>query len=210
MSIWRKVATTAAVLAIIAGLGAAATQPANAETPSCGRLCIELSSVEFGTGYILDVVNNDPAVGTPVTLAPASPTNQGEDFIYQAGDPVSDYIQAGLISTGMGPRWGKLYAFEIQYTPYGAPIGTCVGLAKPGVFATVTLQPCGVSARTLWIYDPLGTAATSPLALVSGATSGNFSHPVTLTGLLPPGLPVATSALATPPAPQQLWHLRQG
>ena len=211
ISIRSKVVTAAAALAVVAGLGAAGTQAASAETPSCGPRCIELSSVEFGTGYVVDVVHSNAVTGAPVTLAAASRTNQGEDFVVQYQGSVNDFIAAGLISSGLGPRWGNLAAFQFQYTPSGAPTGLCLGLgAGTSVLTTVTLQPCNANVRALWISDPLTAAQSGPFALISATTKGNFSHPVTLTELLLPGLPLTTSLLATPPAPQQRWHISQG
>jgi hypothetical protein len=211
ISIRSKVVTAAAALAIVAGLSATGTQTANAETRSCGPECIELSSVEFGTGYIVDVVHNNAVIGAPVTLAAASRTNQGEDFGLENAGLVNDFILAGLISSGLGPRWGNLYAFQFPYTPFGAATDLCLGLgAGTSVLTTVTLQLCSGNVRTLWIYDPLTAAQGGPVALISATTKGNFNHPVTLTELLLPGLPLTTSLLATPPAPQQEWHISQG
>jgi hypothetical protein len=84
------------------------------------------------------------------------------------------------------------------------------GGAGANVLATVTLQPCNANVRALWIYDPLTTAQSGPVALISATTNGDFGHPATLTELLFPGLPLFTSLLATPPLPQQLWHISQG
>jgi hypothetical protein len=53
-------------------------------------------------------------------------------------------------------------------------------------------------------------AQTGEGSHVSATTKGNFNHPLTLTELLLPGLPLTTSLLATPPAPQQEWHISQG
>lgn len=205
MSIRGKVAAAAAALAIIAGAGVAGTQSANAETRSCGRPCVEISSAAYGTGYVLNAVNNNAATGTPVTLAPASGTDQAEDFTVHSVDRVSSYVDAGIIPEGMDPLYGNLFAFEIEFTPFGAPTNQCVGLcADTGILAAVTLQPCGVSAHTLWIFDPVTTAPGSPAALISGTTSSKFSNPVTLSAVLP-GLPVTTSQLAAPPKSLQLW-----
>jgi hypothetical protein len=48
MSINRKIITAAATLTIAAGVGAAATLPANAVTPSCGQSCVNFYSTALG------------------------------------------------------------------------------------------------------------------------------------------------------------------
>ena len=45
-------------------------------------------------------------------------------------------------------------AFEIEYTPFGVGSGLCVGVASTAVQnEQVSLQPCGVSSKTVWIVD---------------------------------------------------------
>jgi hypothetical protein len=62
--------------------------------------------------------------------------------------------------------------------------GLCVGLAVTAFQnERVTLQPCGVSARTVWILDTNGMRATlrhNYLPLINGSNT-NFSHPFVLT-----------------------------
>jgi hypothetical protein len=215
MSVRSKIVTAAAALAIVAGVSAAGTQTANAATPSCGRECFNFFSAAFGTtahpGFVFDVLNHNTQTGQPIILAPASGTNPGEDFTISAVDPVNDFVLAGLVSPGLDPLYGNLNAFEIEYTPYGAETGECVGLgANTGIIATVSLQACGVSAHTLWIYDPLTKSAGSFFTLISGTTSSNFRHPITMTALFPPGLPLTTTQLTTPPAARQLWGYTTG
>jgi hypothetical protein len=213
MSVRSKVITAAAALAIVTGVGAAGTQTANAATPECGETCLSLYSAAFGTSqspnFVLDVLNNVPRTGQPLILAPASGTNQGEDFIADTPEPVSTWVEAGLMSPGLDPLYGKLYATEIEYVPYGAPTGECVGLgADTSILAPVTLQPCGVSAHTLWIFDGATTQPGSLFALISGTTDSNFRQPISLTTLLP-GLPLTTAALTSSLSPQA-GHQRWG
>jgi hypothetical protein len=73
-----------------------------------------------------------------------------------------------------------LYAWELEYSPYGVESGLCAGV---GLGSTaVSLQPCGVSGRTVWITDT--TDATgfrgSYVPVINGSDT-NFSHPVVLT-----------------------------
>jgi len=75
-------------------------------------------------------------------------------------------------------------AFEIQYSPYGVDSGLCMGLASAAASGgKVTLQPCGDSARTVWIadtYDSPSTLFNGYVPLINGS-DGNFSQPFVLT-----------------------------
>ena len=55
--------------------------------------------------------------------------------------------------------------FENAYAPFGVFSGLCSGVAAT-VFQGegVTLQPCGVSGRTLWIVDSKKTTSTTSRA----------------------------------------------
>lgn len=61
----------------------------------------------------------------------------------------------------------------------------------------VALEPCGISSKTVWIYDgPLSSLTNSTAAepLISGATDNSFFDPYVITALSP-GLPLSTSML---------------
>ncbi|MGH3152990.1 MAG: hypothetical protein ACRDOB_20000 [Streptosporangiaceae bacterium] len=217
MSIKSKVAAAAGVVALVAGLSVAGTQTANAATRSCGPSCVDWFSAAFGTAehpnLVLDVLRTVTRTGQPLVLARASGTNQGEDFVSTSVDPVSEYVQAGLVSAGLDPLYGNLFAFEIEYTPFGSQTGECVGIGLGNaILSEVTLQPCGVNSRTLWILDPVTAAAGSPVVLISGTTHSNFRHPLSLT-VLNPSVHLYATALGTGPlSPRrhQLWGFVEG
>ena len=75
-----------------------------------------------------------------------------------------------------------LYAWELQYAPYGVDSGLCVGLASTAVSGEgVTLQPCGVSAKTVWITDTVNAAGWgSKYVPVINGSDTNFSQPYVL------------------------------
>ncbi len=213
MSMKRKIVTAAATLTLAAGLGAAGTLTANASTSACGNNCINWFSAAFGTAahpaFVLNVQNHVAKAGQPVTLAPASGANKGEDFWPDLVAPVGSMVVAGLVAPGLDALYSSLSVYEFQYAPAGKPTGLCAGVGTtPGLDTPVTLQPCGVNARTTWILDPQKTSAGSYDALISGATNKNFSHPYALTTLLP-RLPLFTDPLLTgAPAgvlDHQLW-----
>jgi hypothetical protein len=167
-----------------------------AATPSCGMSCTDLSDALYGTSsnpaFVLANVPQAENVGQPLTLAAPSNSNQGEDFTIASRDLVSDYIAAGIIAQGMSP-YDPLDAFEIDYTPFGVGTGLCVGLgATPADGTGAGLEPCGVSARTLWIID--SQLSGPELPLISGATESNFSDPFVLSALAP-GFPLFTSTM---------------
>ena len=91
-----------------------------------------------------------------------------------------DFYQAGLLSGGLNALYGGLFVYEIEYTPGASPSDLCLGTAAtPGAVGTpVALEPCGVKAKTLWIFAPQKTSTGTYYALISAATSHNFQAPV--------------------------------
>ena len=76
----------------------------------------------------------------------------------------------------------NLYAWELQYSPFGVDSGLCVGVAATAVSGEgVTLQPCGVSSKTVWITDTVNAAGwhDSYVPVINGSDV-NFSQPFVL------------------------------
>jgi hypothetical protein len=207
MSMKSTIITAAVALAVIAGAGVGVGAAANAATPKCGAECTDFYSRAFGSASVFDALNRP---GRLAVLAPASRANQGEDFGVDAVGPVRDLARAGLVAGGLNALYGALSAYQIVYTPGGSPTDRCLGVAStPGAGTPVALEPCGATARTVWIFDPDGAYD----ALISAATNQDFRHPFALTALAP-GFPLVTAPLATGvPASalaRQLWSARQG
>jgi hypothetical protein len=207
MSIKSSIITAAATLSVITGVGVGLGATATAATPKCGSACSDFYSRAFGSGSVLETLNGP---GRLAVLARASRNNKGEDFSVSALGQVRDLAHAGLVSGGLSALYGSLSAYEIQYTPGGSPSDRCLGVTgTPGAGTPVTLEPCGVTAKTVWIFDPDGTY----YALISAATNQNYQHPFALTALVP-GFPLFTAPLATgvPAKVQahQLWNARPG
>ena len=182
MSVKRKLVISAAALTLLGSAGAAVTLTANAATSACGSTCTSFFNAGVGTGSVIEVLNQAVAIGQPIDLATASGLDQGEDFSLQAEGVVSDFVAAGLMDPRLGDLYGSLPVYEIEYKPSGNLSGLCVGVqAAPGPNLPVTLQECGVSAKTTWIFDPVTTAAGSFLALINGATDKDFNHTESLT-----------------------------
>jgi hypothetical protein len=174
MSIRRgNLGATAAPL-VLGGVSAATTLTAAAATPSCGLTCLDVFSV-YGT--FLDVGSHqvDPAVGQPIVLARASNANPGEDFEFGSQGTVAEYYEAGLVGAAINLAYSSFSAYEIQYAPFGLDTGLCVGAgATPTEGTQITLQLCGVSAKTVWIVDSNQTTGSS-FALIDAATASNFA-----------------------------------
>ena len=200
VSIKRKVFAAVATLTLVGGVSAAGALSASAATPSCGPDCINVFSHNFGTyhnpQFVLDVYQQGQKVGQPVIMFRQSNADPGEDFTVTNEGFVSDFFAAGLVSSALNLHYGNgslsagfdHYAFEDEYSPFGVESGLCVGVASTAVAnEKVTLQPCGVSAKTVWVVDFLDACpfGTNPLyrgeAPVINGSDTNFSHPFVLT-----------------------------
>ena len=197
MSIKSKVFAAAATLTLVGGVGAVGAMSASAATPSCGFTCIEVFNHNFGThrhpNFILDTFRQGERVGQPQILFRVSNSDPAEDYTISFQGLVSDFFAAGLVSSAVNLHYGggavgfpDDFAYEIQYAPFGVDSGLCTGVASTAVAGEkVTLQPCGVSAKTVWVLDTLDQSFTAAWAhgyipLINGSNT-NFSHPFVLT-----------------------------
>jgi len=184
MSIKSKILAATAALTVGGGLGTAGALSANAATPSCGDSCINIFLHEFGThrhpNFVLDVWRQTARVGQPIILFRTSNSDKAEDFTVSNQGTVADFFAAGLVSAALNLHYANDEAFEFEYSPLGADSGLCVGVAGTPVNGTpVSLQPCGVSAKTVWVVDSADTIRGGYVPLINGADT-NFSHPFVL------------------------------
>jgi hypothetical protein len=203
MSIKSKVLAGAATLALIGGVGTAGALTATAATPSAGPNAIDIFSRAFGThrtpNYVMDVWRQGAKTGQPIILFRTSNTDPAEDFAPSVQGTTADFYAAGLVSSAVALHYGCIAggnfpncgingvddpAWEFEYAPFGVDSGLCVGVAATATAKEgVTLQPCGVSAKTVWIEDDNdspATARTGYVPLINGSDT-NFSHPFVLT-----------------------------
>ena len=180
--------STLVALCLCLWVGAAST--ASAATSDCGSNCINLFAKLYGSSFVLDVLLNQgqnasqATVGQSIILAPASSSNPGEDFTDSFQGFVRDFIAAGLMSSSLS-AYNSDKAFEFGYTPSGADTGLCLGVGSaPTNNTPISLQPCGVSAKTVWIVDDQTFESTH---LINGGTDTSFSNPYSLTDLKPGG-----------------------
>lgn len=178
--------TRRAVLAGAAAALAAATlsaPAAHAATPQCGTGCATMYTLLYGPSDVISVAGargTNSNTGQPVALLQASNTNQGEDWAVLDEGTVHDFYAAGLVSAGLNLHYGNDEVYEFDYVPYGVDSGQCLGVAGiAGNGAPVSLQPCGVSAHTLWVAD-VADAQQRLVPFINGSDT-NFSYPYVLT-----------------------------
>jgi hypothetical protein len=209
LSIKSKVFAAAATLTLVGGVGAAGAMSAGtavAATPSCGHSCIDIFSREFGThqtpAFVLDVLRQGSKTGQPLILFRTSDTDAAEDFSADFQGTTADFFAAGLVGSAVALHYGCIPtvnfpdcygqakfavndpAFEIEYAPFGVDSGLCMGVGSTAAANTkVALEPCGVSAKTVWIadvFDSPQTVFSGYVPLINGSDT-NFSQPFVLT-----------------------------
>jgi hypothetical protein len=214
MSIKTKVLAAAATLTLVGGVGAASgltAGTASAATPSCGPSCVNIFSKQFGThahpNYVIDTLRQGEKVGQPIIQFRTANYDPAEDWTAAYQGTVADFYAAGMVSSALALHYGCIpgtmaghnfpdcygqtstavndWAFEIEYAPYGVDSGLCMGLATTAIAGEgVTLQPCGVSSKTVWVVDVLDSIQTTILGgyvpLINGSDT-NFSQPFVLT-----------------------------
>jgi hypothetical protein len=220
MSIKSKLLAGAATLTLVGSVGLAGALtagPAAAGTPSCGPGCINIFNQDFGPAFVVDVLRQGEKVNQPIILFRNANFDPAEDWSISFQGTVADFFVAGLVDAATALHYGcdaattgfaggtctvfpNLNAFEIEYAPFGVDSGLCMGVAATAFQDEgVTLQPCGVSAKTVWIVDaqtpPISDAASGTATDTTGGGPGelpgyvplingsntNFSHPFVLT-----------------------------
>jgi len=197
MSIKSKVLAAAATLTLVGGVGTAGVLTAGssaAATPSCGPTCINLFNKDFagfngGAASPVDVFRQSEKVGNPIILFRSSNSDPALDWSASFQGTVADLCPTGpngaigLLSQATCLHYANDAAFENAYTPFGVFSGLCSGVAATAFQGEgVTLQPCGVSGRTIWIVDQNENFFNNfpGVPLINGSNT-NFSHPFVLT-----------------------------
>src|ERR1700722_18637615 len=201
MSIKKKVFAVAAMMTMVGGVSAVGLLPAVADTPSCsGDACITGYGDEFGPSFVFGVLRQGEKAGQPVILFRISNTDPAEDFVFNDQGPVSDFFAAGLVSSALDLHYGgagcesgfapgtpptctnphpDYEAYELEYAPYGVDSGLCTGVGSTAGNGTpVTLEPCGVSGKTVWVNNT-GDFVGDYVPQINGSDT-NFSHPYVL------------------------------
>ena len=192
MSIKRNVLAIGAIIAFAGGLIAVGTTPAKAATLACDSqsvddpVCISIFSRALGAygdpNVVEAVLDGVAAVGQPVILAPADRSDTALDF-KPVGGTVADFYAIGMLSAEVNSHYGPLPAAQIEYAPNGIRTGLCAGVAVVAFQNEgLTLVPCDVPGRSVWILDFDASPETAPawFPIVSGSTT-DFSHPFAMT-----------------------------
>jgi hypothetical protein len=207
-------AATLALVGGVGTAGVLSAGTASAATPSCGIACVNVFSYQFGThktpNFTVDVLRQGEKVGQPIILFRQANFDPALDWTVAFQGLTSDFLAAGLVSPAVALHYGCLAgtsptcivlnpngtiksgvfpddpAFENEYAPFGVNSGLCMGVAATAFQGEgVTLQPCGVSAKTVWILDTFDqfsfiTALRNGVPLINGSDT-NFSQPFVLT-----------------------------
>ena len=122
MSIRKRVLAAAAAMALASGLAAGLTAgTATAATPSCGTICPDIFSREFGQhsdpAFVLDVLRQGNKAGQPLILFRTSDTDPAEDFNAAFQGTVGDFFSAGLVSAAVDLHYGGQCELTAVTTP---------------------------------------------------------------------------------------------
>ena len=215
MSGKRRAVVGLAGLALASGtclIGIAAAPTAGAASLTCGSSCLSLFNQKFGSADVSAVSGGTAAVGQAITLAAAAPSTT-EDWKMDLSISVNEFntLAPGIISPTVVTNYGSDTVYEFQYAPGGMNSAVCLGIASGPTHSTkVTLQPCGQTAKTLWVNDA-ADASGGFAPLVSGSDT-KFPAPFVLTAVKVGGNFTA-SALAISKgvvAKDQMWQLISG
>jgi hypothetical protein len=163
--------------------------------------------------FTVDVLRQGERVGQPIILFRTSNFDPALDWSVSFQGTVADFFAAGLVSSALALHYGCIagvnfpncpfnvtstqspaapttknsdyLAVENEYAPFGVDSGLCMGVAATAFSDEgVTLQPCGVSSKTVWVLDTLDQQFTTAWAhgyipLINGSNT-NFSQPFVL------------------------------
>jgi hypothetical protein len=156
-------AVVASSLSLSLGTASAATH-APKDTAACGTNCISVFSRQLGSGTTLNAfvpgnTGSGGKVGQKVNLHLSANFRPNGDwqpslsgFVYQfCGFLANDFFSP---TSYVCLHYPFFPVIEFNWAPFGNQSGLCAGVAKGGVNnESVTLQPCGATANTVWIGD---------------------------------------------------------
>jgi hypothetical protein len=137
---------------------------AGASTSVCGDECTSPSVESLGTGDVLTAEGS--SAGSSVKLS-TSTTSETTDWTIEDEYGVPNAVSWGVISNKLEMLYADSYLIEIQYAPDGDPSNLCLSNTSvqldpndDGDLSTiyvptqsVALEPCGITAQSLWIID---------------------------------------------------------
>ena len=142
---------------------------------------------------MLDVFRQGETVGQPVILFQQSNSDPAEDFTFADQGLVSDFFAAGLVSAAATCTTAATLPATAPHDGLPGLLGVrdrVLALRRGqrpvrrrrqhrGAGTKVTLQPCGVSAKTVWImdYSDAASICSSYVPLINGSTPTSRSRP---------------------------------
>ena len=156
-------AVAAGSLSLSVGAANAATH-VKKDTVACGVNCISVFSAQLGSfetlnAYVPGDTGTGGKVGTKVNMhlfgnyrpnGDFEPTISGFVFQY-CGFLANDFFSPTSYICTHYPFFDVI---ELNWAPFGNESALCAGVARAGVAGeSVTLQNCGVSAKTVWVLD---------------------------------------------------------
>lgn len=195
---------TAGALIAAGSTAASAHTVTHRDTPACNSTCVSLFGADLGPSVDLNAyVKGDDGiggkVGTRVNLHLTANFRPNGDWEPDITGFVAEYcgFYAGDLfspTSYVCTHYASFAVIEMDWAPFGNESGLCAGVASAVNGASVTLQPCGVSAKTVWIADrdhasqggnclnaaplPVGPA-TNYCPFINGGDTA-FSHPLVL------------------------------
>ena len=162
--------------------------------------------------YTVDVLRQGEKTGQPIILFRTANYDPALDWTVSFQGTVADFFAAGLVSSSLALHYGCIAGVNFPNCPFNIagfnfPVrasiptswrsrtstrrsawtrGLCLGVAATAFNDEgVTLQPCGVSSKTVWVLDTLDQSFTAAWAhgyipLINGSDT-NFSQPFVLT-----------------------------
>jgi hypothetical protein len=145
----RRIFAGLATCALACGAFTAVAPAADAASTDCGSHCVTWMPYEEAPNAVLNSPGDSQ--GSIINLA-AKANSAHEDFVVSAPDTTTVYYQYGIISAALADEWPNYNMYEYQYAPDGVDSDLCIGTDGSASDSTgLTLQPCGVSADTLWL-----------------------------------------------------------
>lgn len=133
-------------------------------TGDCAGTCFSLYSRQLGISATMNAhipgdTGTGGTAGRKINVHLARNSRPNENFVPSAigrvsqfcGSDANDFFSATSYAC---ENFASFWVFEAQWSPFGNNSGLCAGVAVADLNGeSVTLQPCGGSARTLWIGD---------------------------------------------------------
>jgi hypothetical protein len=178
----------AAVTMAVIPAGLVPALSAGASTSACGSSCTSPSVESEGTGEVLTASGSTS--GSSVVMSAASTTSTAEDWTPEQEGDVANAVSAGVLSAKLNMLYSTDQLVEFQSAPGGVPSDLCVantansegevdGIGESFPYSeptlSVALEPCGITAQSLWILDA-SNEANGYVDLINAGYAATFTY----------------------------------